>query len=127
MRYLKVVIFSISVLLLGFIGDPIDPICSALKAGDSHALSGYFGKTVDLTLLDREDAYSASQTELMLKDFFAKNPVKAFQVLHKGNNDGAAFVIGTMTTTNNRKLRVSFHLQQSKGIYLLQELSIQPE
>lgn len=117
----------ISTVLLSFTTDPIDTITSALRTGNSQVIAGFFEKSVELTLLDKEGDYSASQAELMLKDFFQKNTPKSFQVIHKGSNKGAGFAIGSMITSAGRKLRVSFHLQQSDGKSTIQEISIQDE
>ena len=57
--------------------DIFDDIGNALRTGDSRQLSSYFGPTIDLTIGLREDVYSKAQAELILKDFFTKNPPKS--------------------------------------------------
>ena len=75
-------------------------IDAAIKVGNSKALSEHFGPKVDLTLLDKEDSYSKAQAEQILKDFFDKNKVSDYKVIHHGSaKDGAEYFIGSLTTS----------------------------
>ena len=47
---------------------------------------------------DKSNSYSKSQGELVLKDFFNSNMVKTFEVIHKGENAGSQYCIGTLIT-----------------------------
>lgn len=124
---LSAMAIPLSIILFAFTADPIDTITSALRNGNSQVIASFFDKSLELTLLDKEGDFSASQAELMLKDFFQKNTPKSFQVVHKGSNKTTSFAICSMTTSSGRKLRISFHLQQSGGKATLQEISIQDE
>ncbi|MFM9027665.1 MAG: DUF4783 domain-containing protein [Bacteroidota bacterium] len=117
----------LSTVISAYGSNPIEILTSAFRTGDSRTIAGFFEKSVDLTLMDKEADYSASQAELMLKDFFQKNPPKSFQLVHQGSNKGASFAIGTLITSNGRHFRVSFHLQQTEGKNILQEISVQDE
>lgn len=78
-------------------GERID---AAIKVGNSSALSEHFGPKVDLTLLSKEDSYSKAQAEQILKDFFQKNRVSDYKVIHHGSaKDGAEYFIGSLTTS----------------------------
>ncbi len=63
-------------------------------------IAKYFDNTVEITLPDKSNSYSKSQGEMVLKDFFANAPVKSFDVLHKGENAGSQYCIGTLVTKN---------------------------
>ena len=78
-----------------------DHINAAIKVGNSKALSEHFGPKVDLTLLSKEDSYSKAQAEQVLKDFFQKNSISDYKVIHHGRaKDGAEYYIGSLTTTS---------------------------
>ena len=54
-----------------------DEVISALRSGNSSQLSAYFDDNVELTLPDKSDSYSKAQAQLIVKDFFGNNGVKA--------------------------------------------------
>ncbi len=76
----------------------VDEVVSAIKNGNASQLSKYFDNTVEITVTDKSNTYSKSQAELVLKDFFNNNIVKNFDIVHKGDNTGAQFIIGTLNT-----------------------------
>ena len=67
-------------------GDLYDEIASAIKSGDAHQIASYFDAKVDLAIASQEDVYSKAQAELIVKDFFTKNPTKGFVLVHKGSS-----------------------------------------
>src|SRR5205823_1385917 len=89
-----------TLLLSSFISISIDEVISAMKTGNANQLSKYFDNTVEITLPDKSNSYSKSQAELVLKDFFNTSMVKDFEVLHKGDNAGSQYCIGTLQTRN---------------------------
>jgi hypothetical protein len=99
----------------------VDELLSAIKSGSASQLSKYFDNTVEICLPDRSNAYSKSQGELVLKDFFNNNIVRNFEILHKGENAGAQFIIGTLETKNG-EYRTTIYLKQKGEKPLLQEL-----
>jgi len=105
-----------------------DEIGNAIRAGDSKQLASYFANTIDLTILNREDSYSKTQAELIVRDFFTKNPPKSFTVVHKGTSkEGTLYGIGTLVTTKGGAFRTSFFAKQSGEKYFIQELRFETE
>ena len=95
--------------------DISDDVASAVKTGNATNVSKFFSANVDLKILDKEDVYSKAQAELILKDFFAKNPIKSFSIIHKGNSkNGDQFAIGTYETSAGKKFR-SYFLFKKEG------------
>jgi len=100
----------------------IDEVVNAIKAGNATAVAGYFDNTVEITLPDKGNSYSKSQAEIVLKDFFANNPVKGFTVIHKGQNAGYQYCIGTLITKNG-SFRTTIQMKQKKdNTQVVQEL-----
>ena len=108
--------------------DVYDEVSSAIRSGDSKLIAAFFGTTVDLTILTQEDVYSKAQAELILKDFFAKNPIKSFSIIHKGNSkNGDQFAIGTYETSAGKKFR-SYFLFKKEGTGLtIQQLRFEAQ
>jgi hypothetical protein len=73
-------------------------IISALDEGNSSVLSGYLNANVELVIGAQNDVFSKQQATGIIADFFRKNRVVGFELLHKGNKDAASFAIGTLKT-----------------------------
>ena len=99
----------------------VDDVIVAIKNGDANQISRYFDKTVEITLPDKSNSYSKSQAELVLRDFFSTNIVKDFLIIHKGDNSGSEYCIGTLETKNG-SFRTTIFLKQKDNKQLLQEL-----
>lgn len=105
--------------------DVVDDIAAAIRSGNAHSVSVYFADKVDLKVLEQENVYSSAQAELILKDFFAKHPVKGFTVVHKSalKND-SQFAIGTLETGNG-KYRVHYLIKTAGGKMTVTQLRIE--
>ena len=99
-------------------------ISAAFKTGNAKELSKYFNTNVDLTLLEKQDIYSKSQAELILKDFFSKNQPSGFTVLHQGGKEGSKYVIGNLVTSKGT-YRISLLLKNQNNTQVIQQLRIE--
>ncbi|KIC94570.1 DUF4783 domain-containing protein [Flavihumibacter solisilvae] len=122
------ILLAVGILLAGFTNRPeMDSVVVALKSGNANLLSRYFDSRVDITLPERSDNYSRSQAEMILKDFFNNNGgVKNFELKHRGENNGANYVIGLLMT-NNGRYRTTLFMKQKGDKQLLQEMRFQQE
>ena len=101
--------------------DISDKIIAALSSGNTSELSKYFNANIELAILDKEDIYSSSQAEIIVKDFFQKNKPSNYTKMHQGGKEGAKFVIGNLSTSNG-VFRVYFLVKEVKGKYLIHTL-----
>jgi hypothetical protein len=107
--------------------DSKDPIATAFKSGQTKEIAKYFDSSVSLKILEKEDLYSKSQAELILKDFFTKYPFKNYAAKHNGvSKNGAIYNIGTLTTSN-KNFRTSYFIKKQGDFFILQELRIENE
>lgn len=100
MKKIASIILSLCLALsMGFAQNASETISTAIKLGNYKELSKYFDTKVELTIATKEDSYSKAQAELIVKDFFAKDKVTNYQVIHRGKSpDGAQYAIGTLST-----------------------------
>jgi hypothetical protein len=75
-------------------------IISALDEGAASQLCTFLNANVELVIGNQNDVFSKQQATGIITDFFRKNKVNSFQLLHKGNKDAASFVIGTLKTAS---------------------------
>ena len=99
----------------------IDEVVAAMRSGNSTLIAKYFDDLVDISMPDKSNTYSKTQAEFVIKDFFTNNPVKKFEIIHKGENAGSQFCIGTLYTKNG-SFRTTIFMKQKGGGQLLQEL-----
>ena len=99
----------------------IDEVITAMKSGNSMMVAKYFDSSVEISMPDKSNSYSKSQAELVLKDFFSSNPVKSFEIIHKGESAGSQFCIGTLQTKNGA-FRTTIFMKQKGDMQVLQEL-----
>ena len=99
----------------------IDEVIAAMRSGNSALVAKYFDNMVVIGIPDKTNSYSKSQAELVIKDFFTNNPVKNFEIIHKGENAGSQFCIGTLYTKNG-SFRTTIFMKQKGDGQVLQEL-----
>ncbi len=103
----------------------MDDIIAALKSGNAAELARYFDTRVDITLPGKSDNYSRTQAQMVMRDFFALNAVKSFELKHTGENkDGSQYCTGTLQTKNGNYRTILF-MKQKGDRQLLQQLSFQ--
>lgn len=111
-------------LLSSFVIISFTEVISAIKSGNSAEVAKYFDTTVNINLPEKSGSYSKTQAELVLRDFFNTNSVKNFEVIHKSENSGSQYCIGTLTT-NNGLFRTTIYMKQKGEKQLIQELSFE--
>jgi hypothetical protein len=126
---MKKLIFVLGVLLAGgmltaftLMAGPFEDVISAIKQGNAAALSKQLDKTVEINIAGKSSSYSKAQAEIILKDFFSKNTVKSFEILHQGEaGGGSRYAIGNLVTSGGN-FRTSFFLQKKGNELILNEL-----
>lgn len=63
--------------------DSIDPVVSALESGSSSDLAKYFDASISLNVNGQQGEYSKNQAEIVLRDFFKKNPPEGFSLVFR--------------------------------------------
>ena len=115
-------LLSITVILSSFTGRVgIDDVIGAMKTGNATQVAKFFDTNIEISVNDKSNSYSKSQGELVLKDFFTTNVVKSFDVIHKGENAGSQYCIGTLVTKGGT-FRATIFMKQKGDQQVLQEL-----
>ena len=95
-----------------------------MKTGNSSEIAKFFDNTVEINMPEKSNSYSKSQAELVLKDFFNSNMVKTFEIIHKGENSGSQYCIGTLITKNG-SFRTTIFMKQKGDKQVLQEITFE--
>ncbi|NML36459.1 DUF4783 domain-containing protein [Chitinophaga sp. G-6-1-13] len=102
------------------VAGPFEDVVGAIKQGDVNSLSRYLDNNVEINISGKANSYSKAQAEIILKDFFSKNQVKSFELVHQGG-EASRFGIGNLSTSGGN-YRLSFFLQKKGGSMVLNEL-----
>lgn len=97
---------------------------SAFKAGNAAKIAKYFSDNVDLSIDGKEDLYSKSQAEQILKTFFASHASKDFKIVHKGTSGQSEYFIGELTA--DKVYKVTLNSKASGGVKKITSLTISP-
>lgn len=125
MKTLISVIFMICSMQIAFAQHEVSAdILNALSDGNTTVLSSYFNDNVELVVGSANDVFSKQQAVGIMSDFFKKNKVSSFQVLHKGTKESSAFSICTMKTTTNT-FRVYVLVRRAGSGQFIQQLRIE--
>jgi hypothetical protein len=105
--------------------DISNDIAVAIKNGNSKELAKFFNTSIDLTVPGNDETFSKAQAELIVKDFFQKNPPKSFTINHQGSsNDGSKYSIGTYVSSTG-SFRTYFLLKKVGNSFFIQQLQFE--
>jgi hypothetical protein len=103
-------------------------VVQAISKANAAQLSASFGNSIDLSLPSNDGTFSRTQAEMIIKEFFKKNPPKSFTIKQQGaSNDGARFTIATYVSQNNSVYRTYFLVKKVDGSHQVQLLQFEQE
>ncbi|HEX8505096.1 MAG TPA: DUF4783 domain-containing protein [Hymenobacter sp.] len=95
--------------------DNLGAVRSAMRNGSSRELSQYLASTVEIGFDGDKQSYNATQAEIVIKDFFAKNTPSSFEFIHQGESrEHVQYAIGRYAGRNGT-YRVFVKLKPSPG------------
>ena len=97
----------------------------AFKNGNAELIGKYFSDNIDLSIDAKEDLYSNSQSEQILKNFFVAHPPKDFKIIHKGKSGQSEYFIAELTA--DAKYRVTLNSKSIGGVNKITSLTIELE
>lgn len=95
---------------------------NAFKEGSADKIARFFSENVDLSIDGKEDLYSKSQAEQILKNFFAAHEPKDFKIIHKGNSGHSEYFIGELTA--DKSFKVTLNSKNVGGVQKITSLTI---
>ena len=97
---------------------------SAFNSQNASTIISYGKEYVLLNVLDKEGAYNHAQAEVILQDFFDKNPGGTFSYTFKGKeSEESVFCMGQYALKND-KFKVSMQFEKIKSAYQFRSLTI---
>ena len=97
----------------------------AFQKGNASAIAYYLNDKVEFSIVgDKVGIYTKTQGASILQSFFSGNPALSFNVSHKGIKESSSFVIGSFTSSNNKKFRVYLLIKKVDSRSLICQLRI---
>ena len=103
-----------------------EKIILSVKAGNASELAEYFYSNIELVILGKEDVYSKTQAEQILRKFFADHRPTSFKIIFEGGKETSRYAIGSLTTSTG-DFRVYFLIKDQDGSPLIHQLRIEEE
>ncbi len=101
-------------------------IQNGLKTNNTTLIASYFNDQVEMSVLDKEDIFSATQAKNILSNFLSQNKVTSFSLLHNGGKETAKYYIGNIETATT-KYRVFYLLKGSGKDYKIYQFRIEKQ
>jgi hypothetical protein len=102
-------------------------ITAAMSNGDARELAAWFNRMVDLGLPEKDNSYSKSQGEIVMRDFFKKYPPDSFEVRQKGKTSETSHFAICQYTTGDKKFQVSIYLMHESGTFLITKIKFEKQ
>ncbi len=126
-KYLVLMILFCAPVFSSAQADILDNISGAIRGGNSKEIARYFDNNVEITILDRESTYSRIQAEMVLRDFFTKNAVQSFDLIHRGTSaEGSSYGIGTLKA-GSQSYRTYYFVKQKGNQPMIQEMRFEKQ
>ena len=107
--------------------DNLGAVRAALRNGSSRELAQFLAPSIEVGFDGEKNSYNATQAEIVIKDFFAKNTSSGFEFIHQGESkEGIKYAIGRYTGRNGT-YRVFVKLKPSRGAPLIDTLDFTKE
>ena len=97
----------------------------AFKAGNADKIASHFSENVDLSIDGKEDLYSKSQAEQILKTFFIAHKPNDFKIIHKGKSGQSEYFIGELSAESI--YRVTINSKVNSGGKKITSLTIEKD
>lgn len=108
---------------IGLAQIPNDVILS-LRNGDARGLATHLNTHIELYLNDKDDVYSKSQTEQILKKFFEQHQPSNLTIIHQSGKADHQYAI-IQLETNDGNFQVSVLIRKINNKQVISQLQIE--
>jgi hypothetical protein len=99
-------------------------IAAAFNAKNAGALADYFCSTVELVLPGVDSTFPKSQAKNQVADFFGKQQLRSFEILHQGARANVSFIVGKLNTVSGL-FRVNMLFKKEGTVLRIYQLRIE--
>ncbi len=100
----------------------IDPVVAAIQVGSSSDLAKFFNPSIALNINGQQGDYSRNQAEIILKDFFKKNPPLGFSLVFKNENTSTVSTYIGEYASGQIQFKVFIKISQADNLFRIYSL-----
>jgi hypothetical protein len=104
-----------------------EPVIKTMRANDAEGFSAYFAEVVEFDILGEERMYSKKQALQIIKDLFARLPVKYISLKHCSGKEYLKYATGTVTDTYGSHYRITIFVNTSGDKLSLQQFRVEKQ
>lgn len=117
MKILKnIIIIGLAIIAMSFNAksQSFEKVKTAISIASAKEVATYFDSNVEITIDGKTANYSKIQGEFVLKDFFKKNPVSGFNIIHNGNSQGGLIYAIGKYSSSGKSYRALIRMRNEK-------------
>ena len=99
-------------------------ITKYLAAGDEASLSSWFADNLDVTVMSTSRNCSKKQAREILRNFFASNTPRSFEVTHRASETNKKYLIGQLNAGGELFQVTIYATSSGQETYKIQQLNI---
>jgi len=103
-----------------------EQIQKGLKLNNANLIASFFNTQVEMSVLDKEDIFSATQAKNILNNFLSHHKVNSVSLLHSGGKPNAKYYISNIITSTG-KYRVFYLLKGGEKNYNIYQFRIEKQ
>jgi hypothetical protein len=101
-----------------------EEVASSIRSGNSEKIAFFLDETVYVTLPGKSSNLDRNSAKMAIHDFIASNPVRQFQIIHKGGNETSGYFIGNLVTLS-KTYRTTIYIKTKDHRPIVQEIRIE--
>lgn len=106
---------------------PIEEVVYAFRNNKPHDVARYFDDYIPVSINNNASNYSHNQAEVILKDFFEKNPIRDFTVMDSGSPSSTSKSMIATFSSNNGRYTLYLLMKLKDNNYVIKEIRLSKE
>jgi hypothetical protein len=106
---------------------PMDDVLNCIRTNRVKDISRYLDNFVPISINNAQSNYSHNQAELVLRDFFDKNPVRDFKIMETGSPGNASRFAIAGFATNGGRYTMYVMMRPKDNSWVVKEIRISKE
>jgi Domain of unknown function (DUF4783) len=105
----------------------LNAVEASIRKGDAGALSAHLHTTVEVTIGDKDEVYSANQAKFVIEEFFMKNPVRSFTLMHRGSSGDTYYAVGAYVNGSGVSYDTNIFLKKVGSRYVVEQIRFETD
>jgi hypothetical protein len=101
-----------------------EEVAASIRSGNTEKIGFFLDESIYLTLPGKSSNLDRNSAKMAIHDFIASNPVRQFQIIHKGGNQSSGYFIGNLVTLT-KTYRTTIYIKTRDSKAIVQEIRIE--